>query len=60
MKKVYFTSIKFNAREKQVNNHTSKINVFPVLHTFYFSTGGSENGFFYTAGGNKMQFMSRY
>ena len=35
-KKIYLASVKFDARAKRVNNHTSKINVFPVLHTIFF------------------------
>ena len=35
-KKIYFASVKFDARAKRGKNHTSKINVFPVLHTIFF------------------------
>ena len=35
-KKSLFSSVKFDVREERVNNHTSKINVFPVLCTIFF------------------------
>ena len=41
-KKVYFASVKFDARE----NQTSKINVFPVSHTIFFLLGGQKMDLF--------------
>ena len=31
--------------QSEGNNHTSKINVFPALHTIFFLLDGSENEF---------------
>ena len=44
---MYFASVKFDARAKRrYNNHTSKINVFPVSHTISFLRGGKKMYFF--------------
>ena len=56
--------------QNEDKNHTSNINVFPVLHTIFFllgcvrgggggGGGGSKNGLVYPAGGNKMHFMTQ-
>ena len=37
-----------------------EINVFSLLHTIFFSTGESKNGFFCPAGDNYMHFVTRW
>ena len=44
--KMYLASVKFDARAKRVNNHTSKINLFPVSHTMFFLLRGQKMDLF--------------
>ena len=45
--------------QSEGNNHTTKINVFSVLHTIFILLGRSKNGIACLAGGNKIHFMTR-
>ena len=33
-------------KQSEDNNHTTRINVFSILHTVFFPTGGPKNLFF--------------
>ena len=44
--------------QSEGDNHASKINVFLLSHTIFFSTMGSENRLICPARGNKTYFMT--
>ena len=45
--------------KSESNNHTSKINVFPVLYTIFFLLGDQKMDFFFPTRGNEIHFMTQ-
>ena len=56
-KKVYFASVILMPKKSESNNHTSKINVSPVLHTIFFPLR-VKNWFICPASGKKVHSYS--